>query len=173
MTDSEGSEQEGARVAWFVTGVFGTIAVIFGGIAAYVFATQTRPNDLLGVMLGGAWLMASAIVAIGLAALSGSIRGVTRRRSGPDSGAIVDPEALRAEAWVGASAEWEGRASVPFDAPAPTLFMLVSGIALCATGVALYMAGRILIPGMVSDALMGAFLIYWAWLAWSGRKTRA
>ncbi|MBM7851252.1 hypothetical protein JOD31_001477 [Methylopila capsulata] len=173
MTDSEGSKEQGRSVALFVAAVFLTIALVFGAIAGYWLAFYDEPHDMIAVMGGAAWACVSVVVALGLAARAGPIVGVSRHGRGTSVGAAADPDALRAEAWAVESVEWRGEASVPFDAPGPTLFMLLSGIALGCAGLALWWFGRITLGGVAVTFGIGGFLVYWAWVAWSTGRAKA
>ncbi|GBD47089.1 hypothetical protein [Methylopila sp. Yamaguchi] len=150
--------------------MFLTVALVFGSIAGYWLAFRDGAYDMIAVMGGAAWACVSVVAALALAARAGPILGVSRRGRTTSVGAAADPEALRAEAWAVDGVEWRGEASVPFDAPGPTLFMLLSGIALGCAGVALWWAGRITLGGVAVTFGIGGFLVYWAWLAWSIRR---
>lgn len=139
-------------------GVFGTIAAIGFGVACYVLATRSGQNDVVAMMLFMAWPAASVLLAMGVASLIRPIRGVSGKACG------ADPDQIERGAW--AAAEWSGEASVAFDAPAPLLVMLVSGLAFIAASVWLYAADRITIGGLFFTGLGGAFLVFWAWIGW-------
>lgn len=172
MTDSEASKQHGRSVALLAAAVFLAVALAFGAIAGYWLAFHDGPYDMIAVMGGAAWACVSMVVALGLAARAGPILGVSRRGRVSSAGAVVDPDALRTEAWAVEGVEWRGEASVPFDAPGPTLFMLLSGIALGCAGLALWWFGRITLGGVAVTFGIGGFLVYWAWIAWSTGRAK-
>lgn len=173
MSDTPPSEAEGRRVALFVAALFLTIALIFGGVAFYMLAFNDGPQDFAAVMGGAAWILASVVVALALAARSGKITGTANGGHVKSAGAIVDPDAMTAEAWAAEGVQWGGEASVPFGEPASVLFMLLSGLALACAGVGLWWMGRLTIGGIAVTWGIAAFMAYWAWLAHSeGRAAR-
>lgn len=173
MTDSKASKEQGRSVALLAAAVFLTVALVFGSIAGYWLAFRDGPYDMIAVMGGAAWACVSVVVALGLAARAGPIVGVSRSGRTTSVGATVDPDALRAEAWAADGVEWRGEASVAFDAPGPTLFMLLSGLALGCAGLALWWFGRITLGGVAVSFGIGGFLVYWAWIAWSTGRAKA
>ncbi|MFD1330705.1 hypothetical protein ACFQ4O_01690 [Methylopila musalis] len=158
----------------FVAAVFLTIALIFGGVAGYLLASNDGPQDFAAVMGGGAWILASVVAALALAARSGKIVGTSGWDHVKSAGVGVDPDAMTAQAWATEGARWSGEASVPFGETAPVLFMLLSGLALACVGVGLWWMGRLTLGGVAVTWGIAAFMAYWAWLAHSdGRADRS
>ncbi|MFD1703369.1 hypothetical protein ACFSCV_10175 [Methylopila henanensis] len=170
MSDLPPSEAEGRRVAMFVAAVFLTVALIFGGVAGYLLLFNDGPQDFAAVMGGAAWILASVTVALALAARSGKIIGTSGWDHTTSAGASVDPDAMTAQAWAHEGVQWGGEASVPLGEPAPTLFMLASGLTLACAGVGLWWIGRLTIGGVAVTWGIGAFMLYWAWLAHSSGR---